>query len=108
MYRSGKGVVDDKRDSIIVSYLRKFLDVKDFDSRIGDRLSEQEFGIGTEGGTGLLFRSILVYEGNLYPEFSQRCTKKVEGSAVDVAGCNDVSSCLADVDACKEVGRLAG
>ena len=108
MNRSGKGVVNDKGDAMVVSYPGKLFYVKNFHTGIGDCLTEQELGLGAEGGTDLLFRSSLVYESNVYSKFLQGSPKKVESSAVDVSGCHDMSSCLADVDAGEKVRRLAG
>ena len=103
-----EGIVDHQRHAVRMGNLREALDIEHFHTRIGERLSEQELRLRTEAGVHFLIRGLVVHEGDVYPHLFQGNAEQVEGAAVDVVQAHDVVPRLADVQAGKEVRRLAG
>jgi hypothetical protein len=88
-------------------YACEFFDVEDAAARVADGLAEDEFGIGPEGFLDFLLAVLLVYKGAVDAEFFQCDAEQVIGAAVDFVRCDDVVACVADVEDCVEIGRLA-
>ena len=100
-------VVDHKRHTVAVGDAGKLLYVKHFHSRIGEGLTEQELGLGSEGGADLFLGRIRGDECHLDSHFRKRGSEQVESPSVDVAGADYVVSSRADIQACEKVRRLA-
>ena len=106
--RGGEGVVHRQGKSVFVGHPGPALDVEDLHARVGEGFSEHQLGVGPDGGLNLLIAGIGLDEGNLDAHLLQGDAQQVEGASVDIVGGNDVVSAAGDVDAGKQVGRLAG
>ena len=84
----------------------KLLDVENLTARVGDGLSKQCLGIGTERLVDFFLASFLRDEGALDAEFLQRNTKEVVGATIDLVAGNDMVASLADVEDGIEIGCL--
>ena len=69
--RSGKGIIDDQRNAMLMGNSRKLLDIEHLHTRIGNRLTEKQFGVRTERLTDLLFGSSLIDKGTFNTQFLQ-------------------------------------
>ena len=80
-----EGIVYDKRYSVSMRSIGKFLDIKHCKRRIGYSLSENSLGVGLEGCIQLLFAAVRVYKGKIYAHPLHGYGEKIVGSAVDRA-----------------------
>ena len=89
-----------------VCYTCKTLDVEHIAARVGDSLSEESLGVGTESAVDFLIRSFLTDEGAVNTEFLECDTEEVIGATIDFVGNNNVITCLTDIEYCIEIGCL--
>ena len=108
VHRRREGVVHDEGHAVLVGDARHALDVEHAHAGVGERLAEEELGVGPEGRLDLLVGGVLVNEGDLDAHLREGDAEEVVGAAVDRRGGDHVVAGLADVEAGEEVGRLAG
>ena len=106
--RGREGVVDDQGHAVGVSDAGETLNVEHAHTRVGQRLAEDQLGVGPESGLDLLVGGVLVDEGYLDPHLGEGDAEEVVGAAVDLGGGDHVGAGLADVEAGEEVGGLPG
>ena len=103
-----EGVVHDERDAVVVSKCCELLDIKDINSRIGDRLTEDALGIGSDILLKLFERQCLINECALDTHLLEGYSEEIVCTAVDICGCDEMIACLADIEYCEEVCCLTG
>ena len=108
VHRGSEGIVHDKGNSVGMGRLGKLFDVQHGEGGVGDGLSKDRLGVGTEGGVQFLLRALGIHEGELDAHALHGDGKKVEGPTVDGGGGDDVVSAARDVEDGIEVGRLSG
>ena len=108
VYRCGKGVIHNKRHAVLVCNVCKFLDIKNYQSRIGDSFCKENLCVRFECGSDLFFCCIGINKGAVNAKFLEGDGKKVEGSSVNGRSGNNVIACLTDIKYCVEVGCLSG
>ena len=86
----------------------KFLDIKNYQSRIGDSFCKENLCVRFECGSDLFFCCIGINKGAVNAKFLEGDGKKVEGSSVNGRSGNNVIACLTDIKYCVEVGCLSG
>ena len=101
------GVVDDERHAVLVGEGGDGLDVEDLGLRVGDRLAEEQLGVGADRGAPRVDRGRVLDEAHLDAEARQRVLQQVEGAAVERGGGDDVVARLGDVEHGERLGRLA-
>ena len=104
----GEGVVHDKRHPVAVRHTGELLYIKHFHTRIRKGFPEQELCVGLESGGNLFLRSVRRYEGDLDTHFGEGVTEKIESTAINVAGADQMISGRAYIQASEQVCRLAG
>ena len=106
MYRRGKGIVHDKRYTMSVSRICKFLDIQDRQCRIGDGFPKYSLGIRLECRIQFLFRCMWRNECEFHPHLLHSYGKQIIGPAVDSRGCHHVIATGCDIEYRIEVGSL--
>ena len=104
--RSGESIIHNKWHTVAMGYSGKFLNVEHLASGIGDRLTEEDLGVGTERFLNLLLRGILIDKGAVDAEFLHRHSEEIERTAVYLGGSDDMVARLADVELGIEVGQI--
>ena len=96
--RGGKGVVDHQRHTLLVRHAGEALNVTHATAGVGDRFTEHELRVGTEGGTQFLVACIQIDQRAVDTHFLHRHHEEVERSTVDAVGGNEMSAGLTDVE----------
>ena len=96
--RCGERIVDDKRHTVFVGYLGKFLDVENSAARVGDGFTEKGFGVRLEGSLYLFLAGLRRNEGALDAEFLQRDAEEIECAAVNLIRGNEMVASLTDIE----------
>ena len=105
--RSGKGIVHDERNTMLVGHLGKTLDVEDVTARVADGFAEEALGVGLESSLDALVIPIGINEGALDAKFLERHAEEIECTTIDGIGSDEVVARFADVEDGIEVGSLA-
>ena len=107
VHRCCEGVVHDEGHTVLMGDLGKALNVEDGATRIRNGLSEQGFGVRTEGCLNLLVRCFLRDKCAVDTEFLECYTKEVVGATIDFIRGDEMVASLADVEDGVEVGCLS-
>ena len=103
-----EGVVHHQGHAVLMGNLGKLLNVQHIQSRVGDGLTEQQLGVGTESGVQLFLGGVGADEGHLDAHAAHGDADQIEGAAVDGGACHDVVTAGCDVEHGVEVGSLTG
>ena len=93
--RCGKGVVDNKRNLVIVSYFCKSLYIHDFSIGVSECLYIESLGVWLEGIIHFVF-VIGIHESRCNAVFGKRMLQKIVSSSVDVLCSYDVITVFGD------------
>ena len=104
--RCGEGVVHDEWYPMLVSHLRKALDVEHITSRVRDCLAEETLGVRAEFCFDACIIPVRVNESTFDTQLLQCHTKQVVCTPIDSVGCDEVIASLTDVEDCIEVSCL--
>ena len=77
-----EGVVHDEGNAMLVSYLGKFLKIKNGKCGVCDGLTEYRLGVGLECGFQLFLGAVGRDEGKIDTHLSHCHVEEIEGSAV--------------------------
>ena len=104
----GKGIVNNKGNSVLVSNTGKFFDIQNYKGRVGNGFRKKSLGVRTESSRNFLRRCVCVHKGTVNAQFFEGNSKKIKGSAVDGGGSYHVISGLADIKNRIKVCSLSG
>ena len=80
--RSCKGVVDNKRHTMLMSHISKALYIEDVATRVRDGFTKESLGVRLECFLNFFVRSCWVDECTIYAKLLQGYTKEVEGTTI--------------------------
>ena len=106
--RSRERVIDDHRDSVLVSDVGEALEVQNLASRVCNCFAEEALGVRAESLFDFFVGSVLVHERAFDAELLHRDGEEVARAAVNSARANEVVTRFADVEDGVEVGCLTG
>ncbi len=102
----GEGVVDDKRDPVVVRDHGRTFEVEDLGPGVADRLSINEFGSGGDGGGDGL--GVGVDKRDIDPHPPEGHIELRVSAAIEIPGGNDLVAGLAERQDCNELSSLTG
>ena len=105
--RSGKGVVNNQRDTARMSDPCHLFDVQHCDGRIGNRFGKNRFGIRLNLAAQCLLVGIGIHKGNLDTKTLEGHGKQIDGAAVDGGSTQDVVAGTQDVQNTNQGGCLS-
>jgi hypothetical protein len=91
-----------------VSDIRKLFNIKNINGRIGNSLTENTLGIGTDKLMKLFLTDIIVNESTLYAHLLHRNTEQIVGAAVDRRRGDEVITAFTDIEKSEKVCSLSG
>ena len=91
-----------------MSHPCEFLNIADYQSRIGDSLAKHALRILPEGRIQLRLRSIRRHKDALYAKALQRHGKEIDSAAVDSRRTEDAVTGTAEIQHGEQIRRLAG
>ena len=92
--RSCKGVVDNKRHTMLMSHISKALYIEYIATWVRDGFTKESLGVRLECFLYFFVRSSWVDECTINAKLLQSYTKEVEGATIYRIANNDMSSCL--------------
>ena len=99
-------VVDDKRNTVVVSYLCKLFDIKNSKCGVCQSLAEHSLGVWLERSPYLLLGSVCVNENALDTQLLERVGEQVDRSAVDSRSRDKAIACLQNVEKAEQGSGL--
>ena len=104
--RSGESIIHNKWHTVAMGYSGKFLNVEHLASGIGDRLTEEGLGVGTERFLNFLLRGILIDKSAFDAQFFHRYSEEIERTAIYLGRSDDMVARLANIEHGIKVGSL--
>ena len=108
VHGSGEGVVDDQGNAVGVGGIGELLNVQHGQGGVGDGLTKDGLGVGTESGFQFLVRAVGRDEGELNAHLCHGDGEEVEGAAVNGAAGDHMVAAVGNVENGVEVGGLTG
>ena len=90
-----------------MSHFSKTLYIKHIATRVGYRLAKEALGVFLETSLYLCIIPVWINEGTLYAEFLHRNAEKIERSAINSVGGDEVVTCLTNIEHSIEVRCLS-
>ena len=103
----GKGIIDNKGYTVLMSQLSEALDIKNITAWVGNGLAKETLGVRTEGCFNALIIPIGINEGAVDTELLHGNAKEVVRATIYIIRGDEVVACLTDIKDGIEAGSLA-